>query len=362
MTTEIQICLIATAIAYFCWRQSAGGQLMKGTGAYGEALLAWHELPATEKRIPNLEAVLAQHPEDLPRRLGMVLTLPEGDHCNPADLRRHALELIARLPHAKEISRIAEAGSVWPDHEIKEITEALQTQLGKGFDDTTIHANLATIQGSCALPLRDTEAEAIRTKYGLPADAPLRNVLDATMLDQAIDQWESAIGKAGDDPILGPAYTIQLITLLCDAGRKDESIRRFAAAPAGTDPRLRAQLLLRFARHHYRSGRSDEAVRCLESVLEYDSAARGSDSIIAATLLGQIALDRGDIPKAVRHIHAATEVDAPRNFQGTGMPVELATRLLDHDREAVATYCRRVLTDFNPDDSEIADLLKKATA
>ena len=112
-----------------------------------------------------------------------------------------------------------------------------------------------------------------------------------------------------------------------------------------------------------RPARLEEAEKWLSKVRanDHEGSQHGPacHTVDAETALGSIALARGDINAAVRHLHASTNVETCCHNVTKGFPTSLATRLLAKGQSAaVAEFCETVLRNFTPHADYMEALLR----
>jgi len=355
MDIEIIGCVAALILAFAMWRWSQRMELPPVANPELRALYEWENLPDSEKTIERAEDHLREHPDDLSRRIGILMRLGYGDNHDSTKLRHHTLELIKRLPHSMDIVAANHGECFRHPGYRDELVVALSAQLGQGFKDAGIHTNLGDIFGHAALPI--TEPERFCEWNELPPDTPLPEKLDEEKLDRAILHYEAA-AKLSDDSI--PAE--RLAQLLSNANRLDAAIPAFEKAMEMIPEQSRASVLVDYGECLAKAKRTKEAIAMLEQVRDCDTEGfengPGCHTMEAETLLGHLALERKDQRGAVKHLLASTDVQGCCHNTTRGFPMSLARELMDREPKAVAEFCQTVLDDFTPQHEGFRRMLK----
>lgn len=362
MDTEILICFIAIAITYVLWVRSKKIRLPKDASTDTRALFEWHDLSDRQKTVPEIEKYLAQHPDNLSRRQGILSILAYGDTRDPDRLRYHTLELICRWPVSSDIV-FSNYSEFFRNHDYrKEVAAALESQLGKGLDDGEIHGNLASIHAGAALPIPESEHEEFRSWHQLEPDTVLPTELNEQELATAIRHYQQAFALLPDGEWRKTYQLEQLAELLSKAGRLEEAIETFEQVQGMVENQ--ASLLADYGECLITAGRIEEAVAKLRQVRECDKEGfedgPGCQTMTAETLMGHVAGKQGDWAKAAGHLAASTDVQPCCHTTTDGFLTYLARELMPHDRPAVASFCRKVLAKFTPNDPDIQTLLDEA--
>lgn len=356
---------LALGLFYVLWRRTKRLDLSEDAPPELRALLTWNNPSEAEKTIAAAEAFLEKNPEDLSRRMGILLHLAYGERRDPKKLRLHTLELIKRLPSAFDIPSYNDSEFFRNPTYRDEIVEALSDQLGKGFLDAEIHGNLAWMLGRAAIPIADPIA--FREWTELDPNTPVPEKLDDDLLERATEHYRTAI-KLSPDPFDKATHAESLATLLSDAGQLEEAIRAFQIASElnSNEEYDRAGLLVNYGECLIKMGRFAGAREKLSIVRENDTegfeGGPGCKTIEAEILLGHIASNTGNYQTAAEHLIHSTDVQRCCHSTTRGFPTYLAKELVEHEPKAVSEFCDIVLNNFTPGASDIEKLRSAAIA
>lgn len=359
MDIEIIACLAALILAYAMWRWALRLETPPDMIPETQAMYAWANLPETEKTIERAEEYLASHPDDLPRRIGILEKFTVRELRDAAKLREHTLALIRRMPTTNVIVYAnSEAFFRNPGYR-DEVVAALKAQLNRGFANTQIQLNLGDILGHAAVP--PTNVDEFREWNDLAPDTPVPTELDDELLAQALKHYEAAGETKEWTKSIAAERRAQLLS---SASRLDEAIPVFEHALELAAPENRAGLMVDYGECLAKSGQREKAIEVLSKVREND---RGGDrngparfTTEAETIMGHLALDAGDRRTARKHLLASADVQTSVENTTMGLPTSLAGELLSHEPDAVAEFCRTALKEFTPEREDFEELLKDA--
>jgi tetratricopeptide (TPR) repeat protein len=207
--------------------------------------------------------------------------------------------------------------------------------------------------------------------YSLDSDVGLPKKTDETLVAKTIQYYKKAAEMAAADWWFGTSssnfYARQLVDFYSRIDRHADALdlcRDLAKKKANLSD---ASFLLAYGEALNAAGRPEEAETWLLQVRanDHEGSQHGPacHTVDAETALGSIALARGDIDAAVRHLHASTHVEPCCHNSTKGFPTSLATRLLDKGQSAAVTeFCETVLRNFTPHAEYMQALLTRARA
>ncbi len=325
-------------------------------------------LSEEDQRPELFEPFLLEHPEDRDRREAALVWYSRRAEDDDR-LKHHTLAMITHHPGSMYI--YFENGSLFyqePEYREKVIA-ALEEQVKSGHTGHDVYWNLALAceQGAVPHPFKDEASRQRFLRYfELPDDTKLPTELDVRLADKAVKYYRLALDGAPED--YRSLYGKNLMELLVQLDRPDESVT-LARNMMKTTSTLRsdASFLQTFGGALMEVGETADAEKVLKQVRAADNegfdGGPGHPTTEAETLLGKIALDRGDTNTAAAHLLASVDVQPCCHSTTKGLSLRLAGRLLDAgEPAAVVTFCEIALGRFVPNQPETMALLAHARA
>ena len=323
-------------------------------------------LAQAERRPERFEPSLHAHPFDVRRREAAVAWY-SGARTDLDRLEEHSLAL-ARAKPDDALLDTCNVASVYRDHPYAErLIGVLESHRARGHREYRLDLTLGRLCERDAIPIQQgssmSRAECIR-RLGIPTGARLRSIPDQEEAQRAVRYFRLALDSAQGGAVRTAAAADDLVRLLSRLGREADAANVCERVLSHETGPYRAELLLKYGRSLYRTGRTAEAVLAFSQVRACDRDGAGGgpgfSTMRAENELGQIALDEGVLPEAGRHLVAACRVGASARM-AEGCPVQFAGHLLEAGcPQPVVEYCRTILRDLNPADRRVRLLLRKA--
>jgi hypothetical protein len=340
------------------------------------ALLA--AAPGPEK----FEPYLREHPDDELQREAAIQWYAWKPH-DFERLRHHTLEMVERHPSNMQIFfKNSTEFLARPDYHA-EVLHRLEARV-KTKPSHGAYWMLALIcQRRPVPPDFSTEAKKRRfLSYNmLESDANLPKQVDPVLVSKTIEYFKKAVGLATEDesrdskePVLAESarwhqnfYARQLVDFYTTLNRHGDALELCRMLARRNENLSDAEFLLTYGRLFYASGQRDDAEKWLARVRPNDHEGfqhgPAHATVAAETELGLIALERGNLTKALEHLEASTKVEKCCHNTTGGFPTTLAEALLERGQPSpVARYCETVLRGFTPGEETFKTLLRRSKA
>ena len=358
--TTIVVCVWMIAVLVACRKPATSVR-----DPAWEALGEWERLSPTEKSAEQVDAYLAKNPGDIVRLVGVLTQFSTGKRPKDERLEQYTLLLIERLPSASVIQHANTSRVIANPQYRDRLVARLEEQVAKGQTNHGVYDNLAFICELGTWVIEPKRREQFLRWHRLPADTELPDKPDPLLLAKAIRYYGAAADAAKGDPFYEGFHLEALGRLFRINKRFAEAAKACERALPVTGDTSRSSLLVTYGKCLKGADKPDEAEKQLRKVRKADGKSYeqgpGCATMEAETLLGQIALQRGDVKSACQRLKASTDVNRCCHNTTAGFPLSLAEELLKRgEADAVIAHCKRVLKDFTPKDTETEALLKNA--
>ncbi len=328
----------------------------------------------------EFEPYLRVHPDDESRRAA-ALDWYSRRKQDFERLREHTLQMIAFHPSNMHIYFKNSMEFLARPGYHAEVLHRLEDRV-KTMPSSEAYWVLASICEERAVPPdigTDEKKRWFLAYNGLDSDASLPKQIDPALVAKTIQYFQKAIESAtqeqarhGTDAELAEYdrwhqnfYGRQLASFYSRLGRHANALELCKTLAQRKENLSDTQFLLTYGESLFAAGSPDDAKKWLLQVRPNDhegfERGPGCATVAAETTLGLIALDRGDVSAAVRHLEASTNVQKCCHNITKGFPTSLASKLLDKGQPApVAQYCESVLRDFTPGAPDLKLLADRA--
>jgi tetratricopeptide (TPR) repeat protein len=300
------------------------------------------------------------------------LLLRQGDALAFEDLRTRTFQMIERDPSNTEIYFANTAEFLARPEYHAEVLRRLEERI-KAKPSHHAYWVLALMCERRALAPHfrtDDDRRRFLKYYELDSDAGLPKQTNETLVAKTIEYYKKAGELAASewwrfDSFSSNFYARQLVDFYSRLDRHPEALDLCKVLAERKANLSDASFLLAYGEALYAAGKPDEAEKWLLKVRENDNEGwqhgPACHTVDAETTLGLIALGRGDIDAAVKHLHASTNVEKCCHNSTKGFPTTLASKLLDKGKTAaVVEFCETVLRDFTAHADYLEALLGRA--